>query len=241
LLTCPRYPNDAAIGSPKLADNDWNPFHNTGELAMIPELVWQADRNWLGNSTGVSGTELALRIGFFREQWEIAGPGWLGLIDAVIGGDQIQASAQKTAKPAATPGGLSSTARTTTPVTVWCRTPDRGPGAGLIDRDHCWCVAVLHDVDPAVPETWRLTWILAAALLLRATGTSSGGPEQMTETLEHAARLTLQTGRELGLIPVDEAVVERARKLWGLTPPAETLPANPRRIPPTASQPLRPT
>ncbi len=207
---------------------------------MIPQLVWQPDRNWQGDSTDVSVTELALRIGFFREQWEVAGPGWLVLIDAAISGQQFQASGPKEARPAATQGELPSIPGTTTPVTVWCRTPDRGPGAGLIDRDHCWCVAVLHDVDPAVPETWRLTWVLAAALLLRATETGPGGPEQLAETLEIAGTVTLETGRELGLIPVDDAVALRARKLWGLAPPAETPSAEPRGLPPAGPRPPRP-
>lgn len=182
---------------------------------MIPELVWQIDPGAaLGSNESSHDPTLELRMGFFREQWEIAGPGWLHLICRRIG-PSPSAAASLAAGPADVRKPVADGLKAPLPpVTVACRAPVSGPRAGVIDGNSCWCTALLHDLDPRVPETWRLTWVLTGVLLLRAERDGSATTVD-GDLLRRAAGLTLETGREMGLVPeADPSLDLLAQEMW---------------------------
>jgi hypothetical protein len=66
-----------------------------------------------------------------------------------------------------------------------------------------------------VPETWRLTWVLAGVLLLRADLEKKTTAIVDHRLLQRAASLTLEAGRVLEVVPASDPSLERlAMEMW---------------------------
>lgn len=180
---------------------------------LKPNLIWSLPPGSAsdgepdsGASSGGSAvpSELELRAGFFREQWEVSGPGQTAKIAAAIG----------LAEPA--------------PVRIQLVMPVHGLAAGCLDSFHCWCTAALHDVDPAIPEILRLTWVISTALVQQRRGCGrsatqysagpgfpSGDPVFAVPAALPAAAVTLLTAFEFGLISgLGDRELLQAGNLW---------------------------
>lgn len=153
--------------------------------------------------------ELMLRADFFREQWEIAGPGMTAWMIGVLGLEEAW------------------------PITVVPGLPAEGPQAACLGPREVFCTATLHDLDPRVPETLRLNWVIAQALIRQksdatrsqparpsqpefpdaATGDSGlravPTPEQLAAGLAVAARAEI-----VGDLPGDASAALAAWKFW---------------------------
>jgi hypothetical protein len=122
---------------------------------LIPEIHWTTEKSiatgevpsspsQLAANVSEANTELRLRGEFFREQWEVCGPGQLAGIVRWIG-------LQKAA-----------------PITVRWTFPGPDAKGGCVSERECWCPAVLHDNVAGFSEVVRVTWMIATALVRQA-------------------------------------------------------------------------
>jgi|GEM_PF-4858231 len=167
---------------------------------MCCELIWatgppdgQKSENFRADPQ-----ETDLRAGFLREQWEVHGPGQLALVTSWLDAGPYQ------------------------PVTIHLEMPNGSPSASSIDGESCRCDALLHDIESALPETQRLTWVIVRSLLRQlengnktVAGFFPDKPAGVDSTTV-AAALTIRSGIEMGVLAGDHReLIERANMLWG--------------------------
>ncbi len=180
---------------------------------MIPCINWTATKppaplhsaeSATGRGDGVrpdSVQELELRADFFREQWLVSGPGQLAKVVSCC--------------------GLESPA----PITLRWTMPSQGDVGGCELANVAWCPAVLHDLEPELPETVRLTWVLATALVLQARETGdedSCGPRCFAISPSVAGMVVaLAAAESTGQIARNgngQLPCETALRLWKVAP-----------------------